>query len=127
MHLFLIFVKEIRIHPKKSIYLNILISCEQIVFLKQFILSLMVRIMRTNSLKAVVNQWVLILTFTSAFFFTTTSLSAQITSTQDGPWDDGNTWVGGIAPGSGDNVIVAHNVSVSNAAAACINLLTCPF
>lgn len=38
---------------------------------------------------------------------------ANITSTQDGDWATGATWVGGIAPASTDRVTLAHVVTVS--------------
>ncbi|HRP44662.1 MAG TPA: hypothetical protein PLU27_07845 [Ginsengibacter sp.] len=50
----------------------------------------------------------------SAFvcFFLLSSIPgiSQVTSKQDGNWDDVNTWNGGAVPGSGDNVIINHAV-----------------
>lgn len=37
--------------------------------------------------------------------------SGAFTTQQDGPWTTGSTWVGGVAPTSADNVIIAHNVT----------------
>lgn len=37
---------------------------------------------------------------------------ATITSTANGNWSAGGTWVGGVAPGSGDTAVLAHNVTV---------------
>ncbi|AWI24843.1 hypothetical protein HYN49_02460 [Flavobacterium pallidum] len=37
--------------------------------------------------------------------------TGAFTTNQDGPWTTGATWVGGIAPTAGDNVVIAHNVT----------------
>jgi hypothetical protein len=37
-----------------------------------------------------------------------------ITSAQDGDWGVGATWVGGVAPGNGDQAVVGHDVTVSD-------------
>lgn len=37
---------------------------------------------------------------------------ATITSTANGNWSSGSTWVGGVAPGIGDTAVLAHNVTV---------------
>ncbi len=47
------------------------------------------------------------LLFTSSFVF------GQITSNQDGDWDQNTTWVGGNVPTSTDDVIIAHNVTLN--------------
>ena len=39
---------------------------------------------------------------------------ATITSTANGYWDSGTTWVGGVAPGNGDYAIINHAVTVRN-------------
>ena len=55
----------------------------------------------------------------------TTGLYSQvtITSAQDGDWHQGSTWVGGSAPGSNDNAIIAHTVTVTSGnTAACTDL-----
>ena len=43
--------------------------------------------------------------------FKVTVTSPAITSTQAGPWTTGSTWVGGVAPTSGQNVVIAHAVT----------------
>lgn len=37
-----------------------------------------------------------------------------ITSAQAGAWNDPNTWVGGVVPTSANNVVIAHNITVTN-------------
>ena len=37
---------------------------------------------------------------------------ATITSTTNGNWSSGSTWVGGVAPGNGDTAVISHNVTV---------------
>ncbi len=45
--------------------------------------------------------------------FTAKSSVSTITSTANGNWASGATWVGGIAPGPGDKAIVNHNVTIT--------------
>ena len=55
----------------------------------------------------------------------TTGVYSQmtITSSQDGDWHQGSTWVGGSVPGSNDNAIIAHTVTVASGnTAACTDL-----
>src|SRR5690606_37892603 len=40
--------------------------------------------------------------------------SAGFVTAQNGAWEIGSTWVGGTAPGPGDNATVAHNVTSAN-------------
>lgn len=56
-------------------------------------------------------------------FFPFLSFSAVITSNASGDWNVGATWVGGVAPGAGDDAIIAspHTVNVT-VNADCINL-----
>lgn len=39
--------------------------------------------------------------------------AATITSTTNGNWNAGGTWVGGVVPGSGDRAVINHNVTVT--------------
>ena len=52
-----------------------------------------------------------------AFFclFLSAGAMAQITSASNGDWHVGSTWVGGVAPGPNDNVIIAHTVWINTA------------
>jgi hypothetical protein len=38
---------------------------------------------------------------------------SSFVTAQDGPWNTGSTWVGGIVPASYDHATVAHNVSIN--------------
>ena len=45
--------------------------------------------------------------------FATVSVAATITTTQNGTFDVGTTWVGGVAPASGtDSVVIAHSLNL---------------
>ena len=48
-------------------------------------------------------------------FLGVNSFAATITSAGTGNWSDGTKWVGGVAPGSGDDVIIAsgHTITVN--------------
>lgn len=52
---------------------------------------------------------------------------ALITSTQTGDWDTAGTWVGGVAPVTGDGVVIAttHVVTKNSAANATNDCITC--
>ena len=58
-------------------------------------------------------------------FITSIAISAQITSTQNGNWNDTTTWVGGVVPTITDDVIINHEVTVErNGVGANANSLT---
>ena len=63
-----------------------------------------------------------LLTLFCLCFFAFQFSNAQIVSTQNGNWNDPATWVGGVVPGAGDNVVVDHTVTLDVANAACNNL-----
>lgn len=44
------------------------------------------------------------------------TFAATIASTADGDWATGATWVGGVAPGAGDDAVILHNVTLGAAA-----------
>ncbi|MDG5490069.1 T9SS type A sorting domain-containing protein [Psychroserpens sp. SPM9] len=46
------------------------------------------------------------------------AIPAAIQSMQDGSWNDTATWVGGVIPLAGDNVVIGHVVTVNNDVAA---------
>lgn len=48
--------------------------------------------------------------------------SATITSTQNGDWSDGSTWVGGAKPADGDDVVIAHDVVINENSATISSL-----
>lgn len=60
------------------------------------------------------------------FQFHLTAMYAQtITSAQTGNWSDGNTWVGGVVPGSANDVIIAASHTVTlNMSGITVNSLT---
>ena len=43
-----------------------------------------------------------------------TAFSQTITSANSGNWADDSTWVGGTAPASGNDVVIAHNVTCNS-------------
>ena len=49
----------------------------------------------------------------SILFITGISYSATVTSAAHGNWSDGSTWVGGSVPASGDDIVIAHNVTLT--------------
>ena len=55
------------------------------------------------------------------FLVTASNSFAQKTSTQSGYWNAGSTWVGGVAPGATDEVVIStgHVVTVSVSATFC--------
>jgi hypothetical protein len=57
--------------------------------------------------------------FTGAFYIGFSSADIPITTAQSGPWEDINTWVGGVVPVCGNNVSIlnGHTVTVNAAAA----------
>ena len=52
------------------------------------------------------------------------AMSMTITSAGDGDWHTGSTWVGNEVPGSGDDVTIAHAVTINTATLAQANSLT---
>ncbi len=46
-------------------------------------------------------------------FITGISYGATVTSAAHGNWSDGSTWVGGSVPASGDDIVIAHNVTLT--------------
>ena len=46
-------------------------------------------------------------------FITGISYSATVTSAAHGNWSDGSTWVGGSVPATGDDIVIAHNVTLT--------------
>ena len=63
-------------------------------------------------------RWVLALLWAIG----TTGVSADVTTTANGNWDDPATWSPHAPPVAGDSVIVAHNVTLTNTT---VSLATC--
>jgi hypothetical protein len=51
--------------------------------------------------------------FTFLFFITVSAQAATVTSTTSGNWNAGSTWVGGVAPSSTDDVVIASGTTVT--------------
>ncbi len=51
--------------------------------------------------------------------------AATVVSAQDGDWNNGATWAGGIAPTSADSVVVQHMVNILNGD-SCMHLYVAP-
>ena len=66
-----------------------------------------------------------ILTLAALLILHTLGYSATITSNATGQWDVGATWVGGVAPGASDDVVIAsgHTVYINGSDANCQSLL----
>lgn len=55
--------------------------------------------------------------------FVSTGFSQTITSTTTGGnWEDGSTWVGGVVPNQGNDVVINGTVSVTNSNSSCKNI-----
>ena len=56
-------------------------------------------------------------------FFAILAVEAQITSATSGPWNLGSTWVGGVVPVAGNDVLITSNHVIDvTADAACKDL-----
>lgn len=111
-------------HTLRSLSISIFVS-----FLKKIIANIIKSISYVNTCHSNLNaakhiNWsgfhkskILQYSLLTAFFFlhsTTISHAATITSTSSGGnWGTGTTWVGGNAPGSSDNVVIASTATVS--------------
>lgn len=59
------------------------------------------------------------------FLVIVVAVQAQtFTSTKDGNWSDGSTWVGGVAPGTNDHAVIAAGTTVKLTGATTIDDLT---
>jgi len=62
-----------------------------------------------------------LLTF-AALLFAASSFAANYNSSQNGPWNDSNTWGGAGIPGAGDDVTITHDVTHTGGAFAVASL-----
>ncbi|MFZ2322391.1 MAG: T9SS type A sorting domain-containing protein [Ignavibacteriaceae bacterium] len=58
----------------------------------------------------------------AVLFISAQLVNAQIISANDGGWNQTATWVGGVVPGSSDNVVIDHTVTLDVTDAVCNDL-----
>ena len=79
-----------------------------------------------NKKTTIISATILVLLGLTVTLWYTVFAADPITSTQSGNWSTGSTWVGGVAPGESDDVVIAngHTVTLTGTGSVTVNSVT---